>query len=264
MDKKDKKMMKKIEIVIILLFSIATIIYSATPSNYICQQNPNHPSCTNNNNNQGGGGGNSGGSGGCSDSDIQKFLKGEDPFPHPPTGSCPAQIRSYKVRIGKCENAKKCLQNQVETLKKEIEELEKKIAEIEKDPKFKELAELQKTEGELKSCIAQCKSQETLCEEYVKQHVADVLNCPSGAQPPAEAFWNSTVCKQVCKICPQGKYNWCPKKCTKNSDCGGVDDMSKIIGIFKQHLPTCVDGLCKKGNVDSWPGAPYGGGIYGY
>ncbi len=210
---RDKKALVMVGIVVLL--GTVVLIYAGAPPNYICQQNPNHPACSNSNNNNGGGSGGGGTpSGACGDSDVQKFLRGEDPFPNPPTGSCPAQIRTYKARQGKCDNAKKCLQNQVDVLNKEIEDLEKKIEELQKDPKVAELTRLQQQEASLKGCIANCKTPGDLCEDYVKSHITDVINCPTRG-----VLWQSDVCKTVCKICPEGKYSWCPKKCTKVSDC---------------------------------------------
>lgn len=245
---KYKSEVKKAVIVLVLIIFCGSIamIYSAPQQNYICQQNPNDPRCTSNNNNSGnsgGGGGGSGGSGACNDSDVQKFLKGEDPFPNPPGGSCPAKIRTYKARIEKCQTAKKCLSGQVNALKKEIEELEKKIAELEKDPKIKELQDLAKRESELKTCIANCQDRNKICEDYVKAHITDILNCGGNSSTFnwGSFNWDSKVCTDVCKICPPGKFGWCPPTCQNDHDCYGKCPDLGLGGVRAQ----CVSGICK-------------------
>ncbi len=197
-------------LLVALVVGISSILFAVTPPNYICQQNPNHPACKNSPGG-GGGGGSSGSSGACSDSDVQKFLKGQDPFPNPPTGSCPAQIRTYKARQGKCTTAKSCLKHQTDNLKKEIEELKKKIEELKKDHKLVELTKLQQTEKELRNCLANCKTPADLCKDYIALHIDEVLKCGTLLPP---RLWlrkdlHSDVCKKVCELCPHQEYRWC-------------------------------------------------------
>jgi hypothetical protein len=112
-------------LVISVLVIVVGLIYEQSNTNYICQQNPSHPSCQSSNNNNSSGGGSSSGGGVCKDPDVVKFLKGEDPYTNPVSGQCAAQIRQYKARINKCQSARGCLNAQVKELEQEIEALKK-------------------------------------------------------------------------------------------------------------------------------------------